>query len=609
MYSTTQKLVKASLVAFCILLALPGQAQKSKKVAKLEKKIQKVMELANCAGMAVAVVEKDKIIYANGFGYKDFENKKPVDTQTLFAIGSCTKAFTGAILGQLQEEDKLDLDASPRDYVPELKFFNPQLNTGITVRDMLCHRTGLPRHDISWYMFPSNSRDSLLARIQYHEPTLTLREGFQYNNFMYLAAGSVGEKITGKTWEENIRGIIFKPLKMTTSNLHIDELLKVENIAKGYYYSSKKGIYLEDYYRIRGMAPAGSINSNVMEMSNWTMAWINNGKFEGKQVIPEGYRKEAIGSQMVVNSQLASVKRPELNFGNYGFGWFLGSYNSHVRVEHGGNINGFSASVCFYPNDSIGIIVLVNQNGSSVPSIVRNMISDEMLGLKSGKWDEALLKAEKAKKKKKAEPEEKKEEEASTSIRVKNTNPSHKKEEYVGLFSHPGYGKMKIFLKEDSLFAKLPDELWYLHHFHYDVFEPNERGEEIDTNSSGGGLMFNFSTSQVGEIDGIRISVEAGLDPMLFKRQLEEVEMELTDLEKYTGEYDLGGADGKVYIKNEELKLFVPGQPEYNLKAAGNDKFVIDGLEGYAVQFEVKEGEVKALTFMQPNGNFRVPKK
>lgn len=609
MYPKMKKLTKAAIMAFCILLALPGQAQKSKRVAKLEKKIQKVMELSNCAGMAIAVVEKDKIIYANGFGYKDYENKKPVDTQTLFAIGSCTKSFTGAILGQLQEEDKIDLDASPRDYLPELKFYNTEMNSGITVRDMLTHRTGLPRHDISWYMFPSNSRDSLLERIRYHEPTLTVREGFQYNNFMYLAAGSLGEKITGNTWEENVREKIFKPLKMPTSNLHIDELLKVENRAKGYYHSKKKGIYTEDYYRIRGMAPAGSINSNVMEMSNWTMAWINSGKFEGEQVIPEDYREEAITSQMTLGGGTASKKRPQYNFGSYGFGWFLGSYNSHVRVEHGGNINGFSASVCFFPFDSIGIVVLVNQNGSSVPRIVRNMISDELLGLKSGKWDEALLKAEKAKKKKKKEKEEKKEDEPSTSIRVKNTKPSHKKEEYVGLFGHPGYGKMRIFLKEDSLFAKLPDEQWYLNHFHYDVFEPIEKGEEVDTNSSGGGLMFNFSTNQVGEIDGIRISVEAGLDPMLFKRQLEEVEMGVSDLKKYTGEYDLGGAMAKVYIKNEELKLFVPGQPEYDLKAAGNDKFVLDGLEGYAVQFEVKDDEVKALTFMQPNGNFRIPKK
>ncbi len=591
-----------------VLLAFSGLAQNSKKVSKLDKRLQKVMELSNCPGMAVAVVEKNKIIYAKGFGFKDYENKKPVDTQTLFAIGSCTKAFTGAILGQLQEEDKIDLDASPRDYMPELKFYNPQMNSSITVRDLLSHRTGLPRHDISWYMFPSDSRDSLLARIQYHEPTLSVREGFQYNNFMYLAAGSLGEKITGKTWEENIRDQIFKPLKMANSNLHIDELLKVDNIAKGYTYSSKKGIVNEDYYRIRGMAPAGSINSNVMEMANWTMAWINNGMFEGNQVIPEAYRREAISSQMIASSTTSGAKRPNYNFGNYGFGWFLKSYNSHVRVEHGGNINGFSANVCFFPNDSIGIIVLVNQNGSGVPSLVRNIIADKMLGLKSVEWEEGLLKAEKAKKKSAKNKEEINEPEAS-SIRVKDSKPSHKKEDYVGLFSHPGYGKLRVMIKGDSLFAKLPNELWYLNHFHYDIFEPIEAGEEVDTNSSGGGLMFNFSTNLAGEIEGFRISVESRLDPILFKRQLEEVKMETSDLEKYLGEYDLGGASAKVFIKDDGLKLNVPGQPEYSLLAAGNDKFVLEGLDGYSVQFEVKEGKVSALTFMQPNGNFRVPKK
>lgn len=603
----TNKFFKVFLMLLAVFLGFQSQAQNSKKVAKLEKRIQKVMELANCPGMAVAVVEKDKIIYAKGFGFKDFENKKPVDTETLFAIGSCTKSFTGTLLGQLQEDGKIDLNASPRDYMPELKFYNPQMNSSITIKDMLTHRTGLPRHDISWYMFPSTSRDSLLARVQYHEPTLTVREGFQYNNFMYLAAGSLSEKITGNTWEQNVMDKIFKPLKMTNSNLHIDELIKVDNRAIGYGYSKKKGIFSEDYYKIRGMAPAGSINSNVLEMSNWTMAWINNGKFEGQQVIPEAYREEAISSQMVVSSRLPSTKRSNYNFGNYGYGWFLSSYNSHVRVEHGGNINGFSASVCFYPNDSIGIIVLVNQDGSPVPSLVRNIIADKMLDLESEEWEEGLLKAAKAKKEK--EKDEVSEEETPGSIRVKNTKPSHKIEEYVGLFSHPGYGKIRVYKNEDSLFAKLPDQTWYLNHFHYDIFEPISEGEEVDTNSNGGGLMFSFSNNLVGEIKGIHISVESGLDPLLFKRELEVVKIESSDLEKYLGEYDLGGASAKVFVKEEQLRLTVPGQPEYKLLAAGDDKFVIDGLEGYAVQFEVKEGEVKALTFMQPNGNFRVPKK
>tara|TARA_R110002096_G_scaffold386418_2_gene580398 strand:+ start:112256 stop:114073 length:1818 start_codon:yes stop_codon:yes gene_type:complete len=605
MYYQNQKNPKVLILAIAFLFTFSLKAQNSRKVAKLEKRIQKVMDLANCAGMAVAVVEKDKIIYSKGFGFKDYENKKKVDTETLFAIGSCTKAFTGALLGQLQEQEKLDLDASPREYLPKLKFYNLQMNSSITIRDMLSHRTGLPRHDISWYMFPSNSPDSLLARIQYHEPTLTVRQGFQYNNFMYLAAGSLGAKITGKSWEENIRENIFKPLKMSKSNLHINELLKEDNIAKGYGYTSKKGIFAQDYYRIRGMAPAGSINSNVLEMANWTMAWINKGKFQGNQIIPEEYRREAISSQMISKSSLPSAKRANYNFGNYGFGWFLSSYNSHVRVEHGGNINGFSANVCFFPNDSIGIIVLVNQNGSAVPSIVRNIIADKMLGLKSVEWEEGLIKAQESKKEKKEDENV----DEGSSIRVKNTKPSHKIEEYAGLFSHPGYGKIRILVKEDSLFAKLPDETWYLNHFHYDIFEPIEKGEEVDSNSSGGGFMFNFSSNTVGEIDGIRISVEAGLDPLLFKRQIEEVEIEANELEKYTGEYDLGGASAKVYIKEEGLKLFVPGQPEYSLKATGDDKFVLDGLEGYSVQFDVKDGEVKALTFMQPNGNFRVPKK
>ena len=135
------------------------------------------------------------------------------------------------------------------------------------------------------------------------------------------------------------------------------------------------------------MGPAGCINSSVSDMSAWLITWIHGGKFNGKEIIPAGFAKEAMSSQMIIGSGFPEADTKDVQFSNYGFGWSLASYRSHYRAEHGGNIDGFSASTSFFPTDSIGIVVLTNQNGSSIPSIVRNILADKMLGLKYYDWN------------------------------------------------------------------------------------------------------------------------------------------------------------------------------------------------------------------------------
>jgi len=181
-------------------------------LAGIDSTLERILKDRKAAGFAVAVIEKNKVIYAKGFGYRDVEKKLPVTPNTLFAIGSCTKAFTSMLVGLLNKEGLVDYDKPVREYLPALKFFNTEMNNQVTVRDMMCHRTGLPRHDYSWYLFNTDSRDSMLQRVQYQEPTATPRQTWQYNNFMFLAQGMITEKLTGKSWEQNIREITLNPL-------------------------------------------------------------------------------------------------------------------------------------------------------------------------------------------------------------------------------------------------------------------------------------------------------------------------------------------------------------------------------------------------------------
>lgn len=604
--------MKKTVTVLMLMISLSTFAQKKQKpeadrFAGIDAQMEKLLSTWHAAGFAVAVVEKDKVIFAKGYGYKDFEKKLLVTPNTLFAIGSCTKAFTASLMGMLVDDKKIEYDKPIRDYLPELKFYNDAMNSQITVRDVMTHRTGLPRHDLSWYLSSSKNRDSMLQRIQYMEPTFGVREKWQYNNFMYFAQGMLAEKLWGKRWEQIIQQKIFDSLGFKTSNFSVHDLAKATDASFGYAVKKDSIINKTVYYDIDAMGPAGSINSSVTEMANWVSTWINGGKFNGKQVLPAAYVKEAASSQMVIGAGLPSTEHPDVHLSNYGFGWMVSSYRGHYRVEHGGNIDGFSANTCFFPSDSIGIVVLVNQNGSAIPSLARNIITDKLLKLTMIDWN-----SERKKTTEKAKADAKKAETTATSNQKQNTKPSHDLKEYEGIYTSKGYGYFDLSVRNDSLILNSPSQTWWLRHYHYDVFEPFDYNgiEPLDTTDKSS-LKISFTTNEAGDIAEILMQAEAGLDPVHFSKSAKPKAVTNDELKKYVGEYELSGATIKVYIKNEKtLYVLVPGQPDYELVANGNNKFAIKVAAGFYVQFEVNEkGETKSLTFMQPNGNFKAEKK
>ncbi len=596
---------KSLFILLAFILATGISAQKTdKRLQGIEKEFEKVLETFHVSGFAVAVVEKNRIIYSSGFGYRDYENGIPANDNTLYAIGSCTKAFTASLIGMLENEGQLSLDDSPLLHLPGFRFSTSEMNSNITIKDLMSHRTGLPRHDFSWYFFPGESKESLLKRVMYQDPFADVRYQWYYNNFMFLAQGVIIEEITGRSWEDKVREKIFQPLGMSRSNLSIDELEKSENAAFGYQLKDSTSIEKMDYYHIAKMSPAGSINSSVKEMSNWLITWINGGKFKGEEIIPPGFVKQAMSSQMVVAAALPEKERPDLHLQNYGFGWFISSYKGHYRVEHGGNIDGFSASTCFFPSDSIGIVVLVNQNASVVPGVVRNLLSDRILDVRKDNWIAIQKKqiddARKAQKESQDSPED---------FRKSDTRPSHDLEDYTGTYENKGYGNFKLVLSNDSLYALLSLNKYWLSHYHYDVFECFEVTDNgIDTTRQM--QLFNFISGINGDISGVSIKMEPSLDPLFFKRTPEIVDLDKEKLESFTGEYDLGGTIIKVYIKGEDkLYVFVPGQPEYELIPVADDKFNIKVLDNYSVQFIKEDEEITGLKFIQPNGTFAAKKK
>ena len=592
---------KILIILLSILSINNAFSQLDKRLKGLDSELEKVLKKLEEPGFSVAIVENDQILYSKGFGYRDYENKIKVDSNTLFAIGSATKSFTSSLLGVLREDEKLDFEDSPIDYINELRFYNSQMNDVISIRDMMSHRTGLPRHDASWYFFPTFSKDSLVSRVKHHKPFTSVRNQWWYNNFMFMLQGVVAERITNKTWSENIKEMIFEPLGMTRSNTSIAELENSENAAFGYSQDFKK----MDYYKIAGMGPAGSINSSVNEMSKWLITWINKGEYKGKKILPPNYTEEAISSQSVVVANLPDEDNPGLHLTNYGYGWFLSSYKGHYRVEHGGNIDGFSTSAAFYPSDKVGIIVLSNQNASNTPSIVRNIISDRMLDVKKTDWLKYHFD-----KLKEAELIQKELDENEDSNKIKGTNPSRSMNEYQGEYTNLGYGTFDISMKNDSLFMKIPNKTFWLSHHHYDTFLPYELKNGKVNLEDESVIFITFSADQLGEIKKLSTGLEPAIEePIYFDRKIKTIEIETSELDKYVGDFKFMKNMCKTYLKDDVLYVFIAGQPEHKLNPIGKHLFSFEKLEGYKVKFDVSKNEkVTHISFIQPNGTFRYKK-
>ena len=594
-----RKLLLTFSIAF-VFIAAVGQPPTDARLKGLDTFALKVLKDWHAAGVTIAVVEKGKVVYTGGFGYRDLDKKLPVTENTQFAIGSCTKAFTASMLGMLEKEGKLEIDKPVRTYLPELKFQNEYTNDHCTLRDMMCHRTGLPRHDLSWYASWAG-RNELLERIQYMEPTAELRAKWQYNNFMFLAQGVVIEKITGKSWEENMKEKILKPLGMDNTNLSTTDMEKSadHSLAFATKDSSIKAIA---YRNIDAMGPAGSVNSCAKDMAKWLITWINNGKYEGKEIIPSAYRNDAITIQMAMGGGAPAAENPDVHISGYGLGWMLSSYRGHYRVEHGGGIDGFITTTGFFPSDSIGIFVSSNQGG--VSSSIRNFIADRMLKLSYRNWNkmqlDAMIKARDAAKAVKK----------NDSIGHKfNTKPSQELKNYTGTYKSPGYGSIEISMKDGGLVSKFNAIDIRLDHFHYDQFnavilDPALEGSEP--------IRFTFRIDVSGDITKLTVPFEGGVKDIEFIKETKAIAVKKSDLEKYVGEYELQpGAIAKFYIKGENtLYAFIEGQPEFELVATDKNKFDLKIIKGYSVTFEENDkGEIVAASFVQPNGTFKGKRK
>jgi len=548
-------------------------------------------------GLAVGVIADDQVVWAKGFGFRDVDNQKPITSKTLLAIGSCTKAFTTFTLATLADEGKLDWDKPVRSYLPDFKLYDDYATLHITPRDLVTHRSGLPRHDMMWYNNHKWSRAEFVRRLRYLEPNKELRETFQYNNLMFLTAGYLVEELTGNTWEHAVQARILTPLGMTATNFSVKDSQKTADYALPYKEDEDK-LELMHFRMIDVMGPAGSINSNVEDMNRWMRVHLNEGKLGDKQIIKPTALDELHTPQMVIRGV---PKDAEFSPNSYAMGWGVDTYRGKLRVRHGGNIDGFSAMVTLFPRDSLGIVTLANKNATPVPGLIALAAADRIFGFEGKDHIAEALEKRKLGKEVTKEAEKKK-----GTRQIPNTKPSHPIEDYVGTYENPGYGLLHITADGDKLTMSIHGISAPLMHWHYDVFKCRKNPEDDALDD----IEIQFRSNEKGAIDSVRAPFEPSVSEIRFTKRPDERLSDPVYLSRFVGDYQLGPQTVTVSLQGDHLLVTVPGQPSVRLIPDVSGEFNLEGLTGYSAAFTEKDGAISAV-FNQPNGVFelkRVPK-
>lgn len=553
--------------------------------------VNQALEKLKVPGVAIAVVKDKDIAFSGGFGLRNVERKLPMTPDTILAIGSSTKAFTTFVLGMLVDEGKVEWDKPVRNYIPWIRFYDEQAGLRITPRDLVTHRSGLPRHDLAWYNNLTGSREELVRRLPFLPATADLRAKFQYNNLMYVTAGYLIETLTGKSWEENVRDKIFEPLGMKKSNFSVRDSEKESDFALPYDRRQDK-VQKIPFREITVVGPAGSINSSVNDMSRWLIVNLNNGLFNDKKIISPNVLQDLHTPYMTLSSPSTT---PDITPPDYALGWMVDSYRGKRRIHHGGNIDGFSAMVCLLPDEGLGFVALANMNATALPELIIRTAIDRILGLEPRPWiDDAI--------KRMAEGEEiGKEAQKKMVVRRKaGTRPAHKLDEYCGLYNHPGYGDLKVELKGPQLIFTFNNITTPLEHWHYETFNGLESSDPVFKD-----FKITFVTDVNGNVAGLKAAFEPTTAELVFEKKPDQKLFDANFLSKFTGEYQMKSQVARVALKGNVLTLAVQGQPVYDLIPDASGEFKLKQVPVISIRFiEDVKGKVVALEANQPGGVF-----
>ena len=493
---------KAGCLALSIaalVLALPRHsAAQTRPPADLDEFVARSMKTFAVPGLAIAIVKDGKIVIAKGYGVRKMGESAPVNENTLFGIGSNTKAFTTAALATLVDEGKISWDDKVYERLPGFAMYDPYVSHEMTIRDLLTHRSGmgLGEGDLLFWPHTTYTREEIIYKLRFMKPATSFRSKYAYDNLLYIAAGQIIPAATGKSWEEYISEKILKPLGMTTTTLSNAHFPAGANIA--WPHSAIGGALRPiDFVVLDNAGPAGSINSSVAEMARWMTLQLNRGKFpESEQRLFTEQRSQEMWSAQTIlptREQKGPLGQLAPKFAAYGLGWGLRDYQGRKLVGHTGGVAGFVSRVMLVPEEKLGVVILTNAEEDLAFDAILFHVLDGYFASGNTDWISVMHDAEETSRKE-ADQEVKKQ----TTGRARDSKPSLAIEKYAGKYEDAWYGPASIRLENGKLIFSLdhtPTAAGDLEHWQYDTFQARWRDRTVED------AFVTFSLNAEGGID------------------------------------------------------------------------------------------------------------
>jgi CubicO group peptidase (beta-lactamase class C family) len=390
-------------------------------------------------GVAVCIVKDGKVVLMKGFGKKERSSTDRIDENTLFMIASNTKAFTATALAMLDAEKKLSLEDKVTKWIPEFKLDNKLAGEQAIIRDLLCHRLGFQTFQGDFTFWKSNlTRAEVIEKMSRIKAVYPFRTTWGYSNSAFLTAGEIIPKVTGISWEEYIKEKIFIPLGMTRTLALTKDMLQATNKAMPHTVADGK-LMKVPFANLDNLAPAASISSSVNDLSKWMITQLNDGKYQGKQIIPAA----AIWAIRTPNSIIGH----EDHFSLYGLGVGISEYEGREIVYHIGAISGFLSRITLIPEEKLGVVVLTNTDQNSFYAALDKEIVDAYLKLPYGNYSKVYLDSVYTKNKLAQDTIDKMFAD-SVALHLKAELPL---KEYTGKYTNEVYGDMQIVLEKGVL--------------------------------------------------------------------------------------------------------------------------------------------------------------
>ena len=489
-----------SLVLLFIITLFQVNTSKAQTIKDIDTFIDTAMKHWKIPGLAVAIVKDGKIIHSCGYGFKDLKTKEKVTTKTLFSIASSTKPFTATAAAMLVEEKKMSFDIPLKKYFPDFEMFDSMATEKVTLRDLLIHRTGIPREKF-YSLNPPKTRKEVRFNLKYFEPSLDFRTFFQYCNETYTVAGDMVAERAGTTWEDLIRKRILEPLGMTNTIFSIKDLNSNLDYAKPYIIWDKEPEEM-DYHNADIYGPAGSMISNVEDLSKWLLFNLNKGKANDTQIL-SSQRMQQLQSPQIVVPGMSRFR--DVSYQNYGIGWFINYYRGKLVVHHGGLLYGFSTQVAFLPDENIGLVILTNINYTPFNDVLERHIYDLLLNLDPIDWQKRYIELEEEEQKQIQNMRNSEDPKAVSKI------PILPLDNYCGTYESLGYGSLVIRNEHDSLKVKLQKydcPLFFKDDDQFEIYHPVEHA----------GWETVFIKDQTGNISSLTVKIYPNVKPVVFRK-------------------------------------------------------------------------------------------